>query len=227
MNSVSSVSTVHAESGRANVAAFCQPVQSARRDRRRAVSAWLRLRRKRAVAMGAIEMSRKEQPELLTGGSYVFIRHPIYSGLILAMLGSAIGVNIFWLVLLVPVGAYFNYSARREETVMLQLFPEQYAAYMARTGMLAPRLLRWGRVLGRSCRPPIHGRTSAVPLHGLRGVGGLKQLPKPVCQQFDRLPQGAELRNPDYRDGSVQVKRWGTQYFHRIDGMIPGNKASG
>jgi protein-S-isoprenylcysteine O-methyltransferase Ste14 len=72
-------------------------------------------------------MSRKEQPELVTSGPYAFIRHPIYTGLILA---------------LIPVGAYFIYSARREETVMLQLFPEQYAAYMARTGMLAPRLFR-------------------------------------------------------------------------------------
>jgi protein-S-isoprenylcysteine O-methyltransferase Ste14 len=85
-------------------------------------------------------MSRKEQPELVTSGPYAVIRHPIYTGLILAMLGSAIGVNISWALMLVPVGAYFNYSARREESVMLQLFPEQYAAYMARTGMLAPRL---------------------------------------------------------------------------------------
>jgi protein-S-isoprenylcysteine O-methyltransferase Ste14 len=87
-------------------------------------------------------MSRKEQPELVTSGPYAVIRHPIYTGLILAMLGSAIGVNIFWAVLLVPVGAYFIYSARREESMMLQLFPEQYAAYTARTGMLAPRLFR-------------------------------------------------------------------------------------
>lgn len=85
-------------------------------------------------------MSRKEQPELVTSGPYAVIRHPIYTGLILAMLGSAIGVNVFWAVLLIPLGAYFIFSARREETIMLQLFPEQYPAYMARTGMLAPRL---------------------------------------------------------------------------------------
>jgi protein-S-isoprenylcysteine O-methyltransferase Ste14 len=85
-----------------------------------------------------LPMSRKGQPELVTSGPYALIRHPIYTGLILAMLGSAIGVNVFWALMLVPVGAYFIYSARREETVMLQLFPEQYAAYMARTGMLAP-----------------------------------------------------------------------------------------
>ena len=84
-----------------------------------------------------LPMSHKEQPELVTSGPYALIRHPIYTGLILAMLGSAIGVNVFWALLLVLVGAYFIYSARREETVMLQLFPEQYGAYMARTGMFA------------------------------------------------------------------------------------------
>jgi protein-S-isoprenylcysteine O-methyltransferase Ste14 len=44
--------------------------------------------------------------------------------------------------MLIPVGVDFIHSARREEANMLQLFPEQYAAYMARTGMLAPRLFR-------------------------------------------------------------------------------------
>lgn len=89
-----------------------------------------------------LPMSRKEQPELVTSGPYSLIRHPIYTGLSLAMLGSAIGVDILWLLLLVPVGAYFVYSAWREEAVMLQLFPEQYPVYRARTGMLAPHLLR-------------------------------------------------------------------------------------
>ena len=89
-----------------------------------------------------LPMSRKEQPELVTSGPYSLIRHPIYTGLMLAMLGSAIGTSVFLAPLLVPVGAYFIYSARREETVMLQLFPEQYAAYMARTGMLTPCPLR-------------------------------------------------------------------------------------
>jgi len=44
-----------------------------------------------------------------------------------------------------------------------------------------------------------------VPRHGLRGVGCLKQLPKPVFQEFDGFLQGAELSDPDYRDGSVQL----------------------
>jgi protein-S-isoprenylcysteine O-methyltransferase Ste14 len=85
-------------------------------------------------------MSREEQPELVTSGPYAHLRHPIYTGLILAMLGSAIGVNIFWAVMLVPVGAYFIWSTRGNRH--MQLFPEQYAAYMARTGMLASPLFR-------------------------------------------------------------------------------------
>lgn len=89
-----------------------------------------------------LPMSRKEQPELVTSGPYALIRHPIYTGLSLAMLGSAISVNSVWLLLLVPVVAYFIYGARREEAVMLQLFPEQYRAYRARTGMLVPCPLR-------------------------------------------------------------------------------------
>jgi protein-S-isoprenylcysteine O-methyltransferase Ste14 len=107
----------------------------------RLASVW---RSARGGTWGAIGvcMSRKEQPELVTSGPYAYIRHPIYTGLILAMLGSAIGLNVFCVLMLIPVGAYFILSARQEESVMLQQFPEQYAAYMARTGMLVPRFAR-------------------------------------------------------------------------------------
>jgi len=54
------------------------------------------------------------------------------------MLGSRLAVNVFLGAAAGPGRTYFIYSARREETVMLQLFPEQYAAVHARTGMLAP-----------------------------------------------------------------------------------------
>ena len=79
---------------------------------------------------------------------------------------------------------------------------------------------------GRSRRPPIRAHDSSVPRHGPGGVGCLKQLPKPVFQQVDGLPQGAELPSPDHRHGRVQIKRWGSQYLHGVDGMIPDNKAS-
>ena len=41
------------------------------------------------------------------------------------------------------------------------------------------------------------GRPRCPPRRGLPCVSGLKQLPKPVCQLFDGLLQGAELPNPD------------------------------
>ena len=86
-------------------------------------------------------MSRKENPELVSGGPYAFIRHPIYAGILLAMLGSAIAENIVWAVLLIPFGAYFFYCARREEALMSEQFPVEYRAYQRRTKMFVPLVL--------------------------------------------------------------------------------------
>ena len=87
-------------------------------------------------------MSTKENPELVTTGPYEFVRHPIYTGILLAMLGSTIGGDVFWVLPLVLFGGYFVYSARREEELMIMQFPEQYRAYMQRTNMLLPRIFR-------------------------------------------------------------------------------------
>lgn len=85
-----------------------------------------------------VPMSRKENPELVTGGPYAFIRHPIYAGVILAMLGSMIGESVYWTLPLILFGAYFIYSARREEELMSTQFPEQYPSYIGRTKMFVP-----------------------------------------------------------------------------------------
>lgn len=87
-------------------------------------------------------MSTKESPELVTTGPYAFLRHPIYTGILLAMLGSTLGENAFWVLPLVLFGTYFVYSARREEELMMKQFPEQYPAYMRRTNMLLPRIFQ-------------------------------------------------------------------------------------
>jgi protein-S-isoprenylcysteine O-methyltransferase Ste14 len=82
--------------------------------------------------------SRKENPELVTSGPYQYVRHPIYGGIMLAMLGTAIGASAFWIVPLILFSGYFVYSAHREEKIMIAQFPQQYPAYMRRTTMLLP-----------------------------------------------------------------------------------------
>lgn len=83
-------------------------------------------------------MSRKENPELVTTGPYAYVRHPIYAGILLAMLGSAIAASVVWVIPLILFGTYFVYSARREEELMTSQFPEAYPAYMKRSSMLLP-----------------------------------------------------------------------------------------
>lgn len=83
-------------------------------------------------------MSQKQQPELVTTGPYRWIRNPIYSGIVLAMVGTAIAVNVLLLVVVALVTGYFVYSAVVEERFLSATFSEQYAAYKQATKMLIP-----------------------------------------------------------------------------------------
>ena len=83
-------------------------------------------------------MSEKADPELVTTGPYSAVRHPIYSGIILAMIGTAVAVSVYWLVAVVLVGAYFIYSATREERYLADQFPDTYPKYKQSTKMLIP-----------------------------------------------------------------------------------------
>jgi protein-S-isoprenylcysteine O-methyltransferase Ste14 len=83
-------------------------------------------------------MSEKADPELVTTGPYSSIRHPIYSGMILAMIGTAIAVSPSWLVAVAVLGAYFVYSAVVEERFMAGRFPGSYPEYKRSARMLIP-----------------------------------------------------------------------------------------
>jgi protein-S-isoprenylcysteine O-methyltransferase Ste14 len=86
-------------------------------------------------------MSQKADPELVTTGPYSKVRHPIYSGIILAMVGTGIAVSPYWLITAVIIGAYFLYSAVVEERTMAKTFPEAYPPYKHATKMLIPYVL--------------------------------------------------------------------------------------
>lgn len=86
-------------------------------------------------------MTRKDEPEIVTSGPYRLIRHPIYSGILLGILGTALATDIYWLIAFGLLGAYFVYSARVEERLLSDAMPATYPAYMARTKMLIPFVL--------------------------------------------------------------------------------------
>lgn len=83
-------------------------------------------------------MSQKADPELVTSGPYHSIRHPIYTGVILAMIGTTIAVSLYWLIAVALIGCYFIYGAVVEERSMTQLFPDSYPADKRSTKMLIP-----------------------------------------------------------------------------------------
>ena len=86
-------------------------------------------------------MAEKADPELVSAGPYTYVRHPIYTGFLLALFGSAIGQSVLWALPLLIAGPYFVYSARREERQMAEQFPLQYPQYKKRTRMLIPFIL--------------------------------------------------------------------------------------
>ena len=83
-------------------------------------------------------MSLKEGHELVTTGPYRLVRHPIYTGILTAVLGSTLVAGGFWLVLFLVAASFFVYSAKTEERLMMQQFPETYPDYKKRTHALIP-----------------------------------------------------------------------------------------
>lgn len=103
-----------------------------------ALAVWARIHLGRNWGM---PMTHKDEPELVTSGPYRLVRHPIYSGVLLGLLGTALATSLYFLFALGIVGAYFLYSARVEERLLAETFPTTYPPYRAHTKMLIPFLL--------------------------------------------------------------------------------------
>jgi protein-S-isoprenylcysteine O-methyltransferase Ste14 len=80
----------------------------------------------------------KEDHTLIRTGPYRYVRHPIYSGLLLAILGTAVAIGE-WRGLLAFALAFlsFAYKSRVEEDRMRETFPE-YDRYRQETAALIP-----------------------------------------------------------------------------------------
>jgi protein-S-isoprenylcysteine O-methyltransferase Ste14 len=81
----------------------------------------------------------KEGHELVRSGPYAYVRHPIYTGLLVALLGTAVACGeLRALIGLAVVAAAFVRKLRIEERFMRESFPEQYARYSAEVPALIP-----------------------------------------------------------------------------------------
>lgn len=80
--------------------------------------------------------------QLVRTGPYGFVRHPIYSGVLLAFIGSAL-VSCDWrsLVAIVLMVGALSFKLQREERWMAEHFPTDYPDYLKRVAAIIPGVL--------------------------------------------------------------------------------------
>jgi protein-S-isoprenylcysteine O-methyltransferase Ste14 len=88
----------------------------------------------------------KDDHTLICSGPYAIVRHPIYTGLLVAILGTAI-VFGEWrgLVAFCFLAAAYLLKLRREERFMAESFPDAYRRYRAQVPALVPFLYAGAR----------------------------------------------------------------------------------
>jgi len=84
----------------------------------------------------------RSEHTLTRTGPYRYVRHPIYSGILLGLLGTAVGIGyfiIFVCVLILLAG--FTVKFRMEEKFLEEEFGEEYARYRREVKALIPYVL--------------------------------------------------------------------------------------
>jgi len=82
----------------------------------------------------------KEGHQLIRSGPYAYFRHPIYSGLDLAGIGTALAIDRWRSVagvVIIVVGYWMK--ARKEESMLSQQFGEAFLEHRQHTGFLLPK----------------------------------------------------------------------------------------
>jgi len=81
----------------------------------------------------------REGHELIEHGPYRFVRHPIYTGLLLMVAGTATVVGKWSAVLSLIIFILGHlWKLKQEEALMIKHFPDTYSQYKARTKALIP-----------------------------------------------------------------------------------------
>jgi len=85
------------------------------------------------------DVTFKRDHELVKTGPYRFVRHPIYTGLLVMGVGTAVTVGqLHCWVGIVITGIGFWIKLKQEERLMLRHFPDQYPAYQKEVKALVP-----------------------------------------------------------------------------------------
>jgi protein-S-isoprenylcysteine O-methyltransferase Ste14 len=106
----------------------------------------------------------KKDHQLRTSGPYAITRHPIYTGMLGMMLGSALLAGGRWIVPFPVYLVLFAVKIHVEERLMLAEFPDEYPRYRQRVPQLIPglRLLPGPRLTSRNTAAPVSRQTPSA-----------------------------------------------------------------
>jgi protein-S-isoprenylcysteine O-methyltransferase len=95
------------------------------------------------IALGrffTVDVTIEKDHELVERGPFCFVRHPSYTGVLLAFVGVALSLGNWaaLLVILLPIGAAFVHRMNVEEEALSRALGPRYAEYMKRTKRLVP-----------------------------------------------------------------------------------------
>jgi protein-S-isoprenylcysteine O-methyltransferase Ste14 len=86
-------------------------------------------------------VSLRAEHELIRTGPYARIRHPIYTGILLAVIGTALGIGCYRaLVAFVIMLLAFTWKARKEEALLAGQFGSAFEEHRSHTGFFLPRV---------------------------------------------------------------------------------------
>src|SRR2546421_3908503 len=87
-----------------------------------------------------VDVTIEKDHALVERGPFRIVRHPSYTGVLLAFVGLALSLRNWaaLLVILIPIGAAFIHRMNVEEDALSRALGPRYAEYMKRTKRLVP-----------------------------------------------------------------------------------------